>query len=170
MNVPKAWMQILCLVMLFGQMQANIDSKEYFCGKKLVRTLTELCSIYNNPTFGRNRIRRQIVEECCRSQCSRRYLVQYYCQVAKSPIAKLLNGTPENASKVAHEKDSNNAPSDHSAPSPAEERNSLNRIKKMRRLQSARNMIHHNPVPPANIGHVEHSQKPFYVWRFSRMY
>lgn len=43
-----------------------------------------------------------------------------------SPIAKLLNGTPENASKVAHEKDSNNAPSDHSAPSPAEERNSLN--------------------------------------------
>mgnify|MGYP005984439987 CR=1 FL=1 len=53
MNVPKAWMQILCLVMLFGQMQANIDSKEYFCGKKLVRTLTELCSIYNNPTFGK---------------------------------------------------------------------------------------------------------------------
>nr|UXO98105.1 arthropod insulin-like growth factor 1 [Tenebrio molitor] len=162
MNVPKGWIKMLCLVAAIGQISANIDSKEYFCGKKLVRTLTELCSIYNNPTYARNRFRRQIVDECCRSPCTRRYLVLYYCSEAKSSVVSLLNRTkPENSSK--QEK------TGRSEPSPSEERNSLTRIKKLRRMQSPRNMIH-NPVPPAKLGHVEHSQRPFYVWKFSRVY
>ncbi|KAH0815400.1 hypothetical protein GEV33_007390 [Tenebrio molitor] len=193
---------MLCLVAAIGQISANIDSKEYFCGKKLVRTLTELCSIYNNPTYARNRFRRQIVDECCRSPCTRRYLVLYYCSEAKSSVVSLLNRTkPENSSK--QEK------TGRSEASPSEERNSLTvgrtlgtnnvpfmlnpdplayrrrltqgrrkcvcrkrrakRIKKLRRMQSPRNMIH-NPVPPAKLGHVEHSQRPFYVWKFSRVY
>nr|BBI47310.1 insulin-like peptide 3 [Gnatocerus cornutus] len=100
MNVPKAWIKILCLVSLFALTYANIDSKEFFCGKKLVRTLSELCSIYNNPTFARHRFRRQIVDECCRSQCSRRYLVQYYCQEANNSVAHLLKAAPKNASEA----------------------------------------------------------------------
>ncbi|RZC33561.1 Insulin domain containing protein [Asbolus verrucosus] len=144
MNVPRTWIKIIYLISLIAQIYSNIDSKEHFCGKKLVKTLTELCSIYNNPSFGRNRFRRQIVQECCRSQCSRRYLVQYYCLEANrytddkyswsfnfnefhfsSSILNLLKTNPENSNKSGFDKDTKNYQADNIRTVAAEEKNSL---------------------------------------------
>ncbi|XP_015840917.1 uncharacterized protein LOC103315192 isoform X3 [Tribolium castaneum] len=154
MNVPKLWLKVCFTLLLAGQIHANIDRKEFFCGKKLVKTLTELCAIYNYPTLPRRRFRRQIVDECCRSQCSRRYLVQYYCMEAHSSIAHLLKAKPEPEKPPER---------------PVEAPKETPRINKSKRMQGQRNFIH-NPVPPANIGHVERSQTPFYIWKFSRVY
>lgn len=38
--------------------------------------------------FSGSRYRRHIVEECCRAQCSRRYLLQYYCSVVNRSVNK----------------------------------------------------------------------------------
>ncbi|XP_044259098.1 uncharacterized protein LOC123007739 isoform X2 [Tribolium madens] len=154
MNVPKVGLKIFFILILVDQIYSNIDRKEFFCGKKLVKTLTELCAIYNYPTLPRRRFRRQIVDECCRSQCSRRYLVQYYCMEAHSSIAHLLKAKPE-PEKLPEK--------------PIEVPKEIPRINKSKRMQGQRNFIH-NPVPPANIGHVERSQTPFYIWKFSRVY
>ncbi|EEZ99258.2 uncharacterized protein LOC103315192 isoform X2 [Tribolium castaneum] len=177
MNVPKLWLKVCFTLLLAGQIHANIDRKEFFCGKKLVKTLTELCAIYNYPTLPRRRFRRQIVDECCRSQCSRRYLVQYYCMEAHSSIAHLLKAKPEPEKpperpvEAPKETPVGTTPS-HISPNHGHckcRKRRAKRINKSKRMQGQRNFIH-NPVPPANIGHVERSQTPFYIWKFSRVY